>query len=61
MKKILYVDMDGVLVDFKTALPHVRPELLKKFAGEHIHFGSEKYPDWPKVMEYLRPRAVQQI
>ena len=33
MKKVLYVDMDGVLVDFKTALPHVRPELIEEFDG----------------------------
>ena len=24
------------------------------FAGEHIHFGSEKFPDWPSVKKYLR-------
>ena len=26
------------------------------FAGEHIHFGTEKFPDWPAVMEYLRSK-----
>ena len=25
-----------------------------RFAGEHIHFGSDRFPDWPSVMEYLR-------
>ena len=24
-----------------------------RFAGEHIHFGSDRFPDWPSVMEYL--------
>ena len=24
-----------------------------RFAGEHIHFGTEKFPDWPAVTEYL--------
>jgi 5'-nucleotidase len=149
VKRICYVDMDGVLVDFTTALPHVRPELLEefeghlddvpgiyslmqpmtgaqvafvelcslfdtyilstspwenpsawsdklcwvkaylgkpahkrlilshhkhlnagafliddrikhgvdKFNGEHIHFGSEAFPDWPTVMKYLRSLA----
>ena len=27
-----------------------------KFAGEHIHFASEKYPDWKAVMQYLRSK-----
>ena len=25
-----------------------------RFAGEHIHFGTEKFPDWRAVTEYLR-------
>ena len=25
-----------------------------RFAGEHIHFGTEKFPDWAAVTEYLR-------
>jgi len=24
------------------------------FEGEHIHFGSKEFPDWPAVVEYLR-------
>ncbi len=24
-----------------------------KFKGEHIHFGTEKFPDWESVLEYL--------
>lgn len=23
------------------------------FTGEHIHFGTEKFPDWDSVLEYL--------
>ena len=26
---------------------------VAEFAGVHIHFGSEKFPDWPSVVEYL--------
>ena len=26
------------------------------FAGEHIHFGTEKFQDWPAVMKYLRSK-----
>ena len=29
---------------------------VDRFAGEHIHFGTEKFPDWPAVMKYLRLR-----
>ncbi len=25
-----------------------------KFSGEHIHFGSERFPDWQAVTEYLK-------
>ncbi|MGH9687695.1 MAG: 5' nucleotidase, NT5C type [Candidatus Acidiferrales bacterium] len=32
---------------------------VDRFQGEHIHFGSEQYPDWPAVMTYLRTRADQ--
>ena len=28
------------------------------FQGEHIHFGAPRFPDWPKVLEYLRARAA---
>ena len=27
-----------------------------KFAGEHIHFGTKKFPDWQSVMNYLRSK-----
>lgn len=36
MKKlIMYIDMDGVLVDFESALTKVSPEVLEKFTGEY--------------------------
>ncbi len=28
-----------------------------RFNGEHIHFKSEAFPDWPAVLAYLRTRA----
>ena len=28
-----------------------------KFQGEHIHFGTEKFPDWEAVVKYLKPKA----
>ena len=31
-----------------------------KFAGEFIHFGSERYPDWDAVLEYLKKILVVQ-
>ena len=27
------------------------------FRGKHIHFGTETFPDWSAVLEYLRTRA----
>ena len=30
---------------------------VDKFAGEHIHFGSEPFPDWPAVTAFLRNAA----
>lgn len=29
-----------------------------RFQGEHIHFGTEKFPDWEAVLTYLKPRAA---
>ena len=26
---------------------------VDKFIGEHIHFGTEKFPDWKSVLSYL--------
>ena len=34
-KPIIYIDMDGVLVDFESALTKVSPEILEKFADEY--------------------------
>lgn len=33
MPKILYIDMDNVLVDFRSALTRVPPELLQEYEG----------------------------
>jgi len=30
---------------------------VDKFEGEHIHFGTDKFPDWPAVVAHLRARA----
>ena len=34
-KPIVYIDMDGVLADFKSALTKISPELIDEFAGKH--------------------------
>lgn len=31
MRKILYFDMDNVLVDFQSAVPHLSPDVLKEY------------------------------
>ncbi len=25
-----------------------------RFRGQHIHFGTDRFPDWPSVVKYLR-------
>ncbi len=32
---------------------YLRGKGQENFSGELIHFGSEKYPDWPTVLQYL--------
>ena len=29
------------------------------FEGELVHFGSERFPDWPAVMKYMREKAAE--
>lgn len=26
---------------------------VEQFSGEHIHFGTERFPDWDAILEYL--------
>jgi 5'-nucleotidase len=33
MKKILYIDMDGVLVNFQSALPHISADVINQYEG----------------------------
>ena len=33
MRKILYVDMDNVLVDFESSFVHIPPDILKAYDG----------------------------
>jgi 5'(3')-deoxyribonucleotidase len=30
---------------------------VDKFKGEHIHFGTEKFPDWKTVVDYLKEKS----
>jgi 5'-nucleotidase len=30
---------------------------VNEFEGEHIHFGTPEFPDWPAVVKYLQVRA----
>ena len=49
------LNVGDYLIDDRTK--HGVPE----FSGEHIHFGTEEFPDWRTVTAYLRPLAVQRI
>ena len=41
------LNMGDFIIDDRTAGG------VDKFSGEHIHFGTEKYPDWDAVLRYL--------
>ena len=28
-----------------------------EFSGEHIHFGTDKFPDWKSVLDYLSDKS----
>jgi 5'(3')-deoxyribonucleotidase len=30
---------------------------VDRFEGEHVHFGTERFPDWETVLEHLRTQA----
>lgn len=53
MKKILYVDMDNVLVDFPSAFPKVAPDLLAKYEDD-----KDEIPGIFSLMDPL-PMAIE--
>ena len=42
-----HLNIGDYLIDDRTA------NGADRFTGEHIHFGSERFPDWPSVIKYL--------
>ena len=42
-----HLNMGDYLIDDRTA------NGAGKFTGEHIHFGTEKFPNWNSVLKYL--------
>lgn len=34
---------------------------VENFKGEHIHFGTEEFPTWASVVDYLMEKAMQEI
>jgi 5'(3')-deoxyribonucleotidase len=34
---------------------------VDRFRGEHIHFGTEKFPNWEAVVAYLSTKATEQV
>lgn len=53
MKKILYVDMDNVLVDFRSAIPKLEPSLIEKYADN-----LDEVPGIFSLMEPM-PEAIE--
>lgn len=54
-KKILYIDMDGVIVDFESALKKMTPEILAEYKGRE-----DEIPDLFSKMDPL-PGAIEAI
>jgi len=52
MSKILYIDMDNVLVDFPSVFPHLSPEVLQEYEGR-----LDEVPGIFALMEPL-PQAI---
>lgn len=48
MKKILYIDMDGVLVDFESSFEHVSDGMLQEFEGRE--------DDMPGIFGHMQPK-----
>ena len=42
-----HLNIGDYLIDDRTA------NGVDRFTGEHIHFGSERFPDWASVLRYL--------
>ena len=47
MKKIVYIDLDNVIVDFPTAFPHIDPALLREYA--------DSKDDIPGIFRHMQP------
>lgn len=52
-KEIIFFDMDNVLVDFKSALDKVDPEVLKQYADDGT--GKPHYDDIPGLFSLMDP------
>ena len=46
-KKILYIDMDGVLVDFKSGIDALSKDNLKKY--------KDRYDEAPNIFSLMKP------
>ena len=46
-KQIIYVDMDGVLVDFESGVKKAEPDLLKSYQGQ--------YDNIPYIFSWMKP------
>ena len=60
-KQIIYVDMDGVLVDFESGVKKAEPDLLKSYQGQydnipHIFSWMEPMPDSTKAFKKLNEK-----
>ena len=54
IKKILYIDMDGVLVDFQSGIDRLSPELVKEYGDRPD--SEAHYDDAPGIFGLMDPR-----
>lgn len=55
MQKILYIDMDGVLVNFESAYPTITPEERAKYNPEGLEDRKARYDDVPNIFSRMKP------
>jgi 5'-nucleotidase len=51
-KAVLYIDLDNTLID------NTPINGASEFEGEWVKFGTDDYPDWPAVTDYLLAEQI---
>lgn len=65
-KTIIYIDMDNVLVDFKSGLDKVPPEIIAQYEDDGTPSHASHYDDIPGIFSLMEPmdgaiEAIQEL